>query len=226
MCVYKLSVYIVHIVLPTCILCYLTTPVYFQTYIALCENSCSYYTLIVPLHFWLDRQLHFVVSVLVLCTMTIKLNLIECNHGLRDRDHFTETKLKPTVRNAGFLNNLRPAVRTQTSAVSDQRSVRPAECQQRSIASDQRSDQWSVRVPQEANFFWTGLFVFLLLLRLGVLLWAFLTQCLPELLKDLPSFILRVLRFSAGFPSRTVPSADVCQKFARCFQQVVSLLGC
>ena len=28
------------------------------------------------LHFWLDAELHFVVSVLVLCAMTIKLNLI------------------------------------------------------------------------------------------------------------------------------------------------------
>ena len=28
------------------------------------------------LHFWLDAKLHFVVSVLVLCAMTIKLNLI------------------------------------------------------------------------------------------------------------------------------------------------------
>src|SRR4029434_546700 len=33
-------------------------------------------TLIAILHFWLDAKLHFVVSVLVLCAMTIKLNLI------------------------------------------------------------------------------------------------------------------------------------------------------
>ena len=31
------------------------------------------------LHFWLDAELHFVVSVLVFCAMTIKLNIIQSN---------------------------------------------------------------------------------------------------------------------------------------------------
>src|SRR4029434_959828 len=31
------------------------------------------------LHFWLDAKLHFVVSVLVLCAMTMQLNLIQSN---------------------------------------------------------------------------------------------------------------------------------------------------
>ncbi|CAL8333483.1 unnamed protein product [Boreogadus saida] len=57
-------------------------------------------------------------------------------------NHFTETKLKPTVRKGGFLKDLRPAVRSQTSCPeSGQRSgVRPAV---RSQASCPESDQLS-----------------------------------------------------------------------------------
>ena len=50
------------------------------TQIALHENYCSNCTLIALLHFYIDLQIHFVVT--VLGTMTIKLNL---NQSTRDK---------------------------------------------------------------------------------------------------------------------------------------------
>ena len=54
--------------------------IYFLLYISIYSlitlYICTYSALFAILHFWLDAKLHFVASVLVLCAMTIKLNLI------------------------------------------------------------------------------------------------------------------------------------------------------